>query len=191
LQSHEFPSWGYEIEQGATTIWERWDSFTKEEGFGRHNAAMNSFAHYAFGAVCEWMFRTLAGIASDGPGYSKITIRPSPPRPGSNAQHKPIDWVKASYDSIRGRIASEWRVDRKRFVLKVQIPANTTATVYVPAVDVARVTESGKPLNQADGVRLLRMEGDRAVVAIGSGRYEFASTGGVTPAKTALKTWKP
>ena len=123
LQSHEFPSWGYEIDQGATSIWERWDSYTKEDGFGRHNAAMNSFSHYAFGAVCEWMFRTLAGIDSDGPGYSKIIIRPTPPSPGSNAQHEPIDWVKASYDSIRGKIVSHWKVDGDRFQLDVTIPS--------------------------------------------------------------------
>jgi alpha-L-rhamnosidase len=191
LQSREFPSWGYEIEQGATTIWERWDSYTKEDGFGRHNAAMNSFAHYAFGAVCEWMFRTLAGIESDGPGYSRIIIRPTPPRPGSNAQHKPIHWVKASYDSIRGRIATNWRIDGDRFVLNVRIPTNTTAAVYVPAADAASVTEGGNSLNEAQGVRFLRLDGDLAVVAIQSGRYEFVSTGGLAPAEKALKTSKP
>ena len=82
FQSREFPSWGYEVEQGATTIWERWDSFTKEDGFGRHNAAMNSFSHYSFGAVCEWMFNTLAGIRSSGPGYKQDTDSPvRRPRP--------------------------------------------------------------------------------------------------------------
>lgn len=191
LQSNEFPSWGYEIEQGATTIWERWDSYTKEDGFGRHNAAMNSFAHYAFGAVCEWMFRNLAGIDSDGPGYAKILIHPTPPRPGSNAQHKPIDWANASYDSIRGCIESEWRVDGDRFLLNVAIPTNTTATVYIPAADAANITEGGKPLEQAEGVQLLRMERGRAVLAVDSGRYAFRSTGGITPAKTALKTSQP
>ena len=79
LQSREFPSWGYEIVNGATTVWERWDSYTKEDAFGRHNAAMNSFSHYAFGAVCEWLFQGLAGIDTDGPGYRKIWIRPGPP----------------------------------------------------------------------------------------------------------------
>jgi alpha-L-rhamnosidase len=191
LQSREFPSWGYEIEQGATTIWERWDSYTKEDGFGRHNAAMNSFAHYAFGAVCEWMFRTLAGIESDGPGYSRIIIRPKPPRPGSNAQHEPINWVKASYDSIRGRIETHWRIDGDRFLLNVRIPANTTATVYLPSADAASVTEGGNSLDQAEGVRLLRVDGDLAVVTIHSGHYEFVSTGGLAPAEKALKTSKP
>jgi len=191
LQSREFPSWGYEVEQGATTIWERWDSYTKEDGFGRHNAAMNSFAHYSFGAVCEWMFRVLAGIESDGPGYAKIIIRPTPPRPGSNAQRQPIDWVKASHDSIRGRIETEWRAGGDRYQLSVKIPTNTTATVYVPAADAASVTEGGKPLDRAEGVRLLRMDGDLAVVAVESGSYQFVSTGGLAPAETALDTSKP
>jgi len=76
FQSRQFPSWGYEVVNGATSIWERWDSYTKEDGFGRHNAAMNSFSHYAFGAVCEWMFRTLAGIDSDDPGLKHLILRP-------------------------------------------------------------------------------------------------------------------
>jgi alpha-L-rhamnosidase len=176
FQSRQFPSWGFEVVNGATTIWERWDSYTKEEGFGRHNAAMNSFSHYAFGAVCEWMFRDLAGIDTDGPGYRKILIRPGPPSPGSNPDVKPIDRVKASYGSRRGPIAVEWSREAKRFVLRVEIPANTTATVLLPAADAATITEGGKPLAEAAGVRLLRMEGGRAVLEIGSGRYAFSST---------------
>ncbi len=106
LQSREFPSWGYEISNGATTIWERWDSYTKEDAFGRHNAAMNSFSHYAFGAVCEWMFRTLAGINRTVPATKRSSFARIRPQPGSNAMHEPIDWVRASYDSIRGMIAA-------------------------------------------------------------------------------------
>ena len=191
LQSHEFPSWGYEIDQGATSIWERWDSYTKEDGFGRHNAAMNSFAHYSFGAVCEWMFRTLAGIASDGPGYNKIVIKPSPPSPGSNAQHEPIHWVKASYDSIQGRIVSNWKVDGDRFHLDVTVPTNTTATVYVPARDANRVTEAGRPLGDVKQVKVIGVEGDRVVLQVESGSYQFQSTGGILPASQAIKTSKP
>ena len=137
------------------------------------------------------MFRTLAGIESDDPGYSKIIIRPTPPRPGSNAQHKPIDWVKASHDSIHGRIETDWRINGDRFFLTVTIPANTTATVYLPAANEAGVTEGGKPLGQAKGVQLLRMDGGLAVVSIGSGRYHFVSTGGLPAAQTAIETSKP
>ncbi|MHB8970526.1 MAG: family 78 glycoside hydrolase catalytic domain [Pirellulaceae bacterium] len=191
FQSREFPSWGYEVEQGATTIWERWDSYTKEDGFGRHNAAMNSFAHYSFGAVCEWMFRTLAGIQSDGTGYRQIIIRPTPPSPGSNAERKPIDWVKASHKCVQGQIVSNWRVNDQQFDLEVTIPANTTATVYLPASDAKSVREGGKPLAQALGVKFVRMEGDRAVLTVGSGSYRFTSPGAIQAAKSADKTSKP
>jgi alpha-L-rhamnosidase len=179
FQSHKFPSWGYEVEQGATTIWERWNSFTKDKGFGgEQNASMNSFAHYSFGAVCEWMFFRLAGIDSDGPGYQRIIIRPSPPTSGSNPAREPINWVKAHYDSIHGRIVSNWRRTAAGFELETTIPANTTATVYVPATSAEKITEGGKPLAKARGVKLLRMENDRAVLAVESGAYRFVSTVG-------------
>jgi len=179
FQSRKFPSWGYEVEQGATTIWEHWDSYTKAQGFGgldgKKNASMNSFAHYSFGAVGEWMLGDLAGIRSDGPGYDKIIIHPHPPAPDSNPEPKPISWVKAHYDSIHGRIVSNWRNIAGRFELEVVIPANTTATIYVPAKSLSEVTESGKPAASAEGVKFLRLEQGRAVFGIGSGQYQFSS----------------
>ncbi len=176
FQSQKFPSWGYEVQQGATTIWERWNSYTKDKGFGgRQNAEMNSFAHYSFGAVCEWMFFRLAGIDTDGPGYRRIIIRPSPPSPGSNAEREPIHWVNAHYDSIHGRIVSNWRRTADRFELETTIPANTTATVYVLAKSAAGLTESGKPINEVAGVKLLRQEGETVVLAVESGSYRFQS----------------
>jgi alpha-L-rhamnosidase len=176
FQSRKFPSWGYEVEQGATTIWERWNSYTKDKGFGgKQNAEMNSFSHYAFGAVCEWMFDRLAGIDQAGPGFQRVIIRPSPPSPGSNPEREPIHWVKAHHDSIHGRIVSNWRRTGDRFELETTIPANTTATVYIPAKSANRITESRKPLGKATGVKFLRMEGDCAVLAVESGSYRFAS----------------
>lgn len=175
FQSREFPSWGFEVEQGATTIWERWDSYTRQDGFGRHNAAMNSFAHYSFGAVCEWMFRTLVGIDTETPGFGRLLIQPSPPAPGSNKKVAPIDWVRAHYDSRRGRIAVAWKLAEGRFACELTLPANTSATLRLPARDAATITESGRPLAEADGVRLLRMEGDRAVCELASGEYHFTS----------------
>jgi len=180
FQSQKFPSWGYEVAQGATTIWEHWDSYTKAHGFGgvsgTQNSSMNSFAHYSFGAVCEWMINDLAGIQSDGPGYEKIILHPHPPAPGSNHDHTPINWVKAHYDSIHGPIESNWKRTRGKFELEIKIPANTTATVYLPAGNADQITEGGKPLAKVTGVTLLRMEGDRAVLAVVSGNYRFAST---------------
>lgn len=180
FQSRRFPSWGYEVVNGATTVWERWDSYTKEHGFngadGTQNAAMNSFSHYSFGAVMEWGFRTLAGIDTDGPGFKRIIIRPQPPTPGSNPEQKPIDWVKAHYDSIHGRIVSNWRRTDAGFELETTIPPNTAATIYLPAWRSESVTESGKPLAKTKGVKIIGREGDRVVLAVEAGFYRFAST---------------
>lgn len=176
LQSHKFPSWGYEVDQGATTIWERWNSYTKEKGFGGdQNASMNSFAHYAFGAVCEWMFSRLAGIDTDDAGYNHIVIHPMPPSPESNPDHPPIDWVHAHYDSIHGRISSSWKRTKDSFQLDVSIPANTTGTVYLPASEKTVVTESGKSLSNATGVKLIRQNSENAILSIESGTYHFES----------------
>jgi alpha-L-rhamnosidase len=176
LQSHKFPSWGYEVDQGATTIWERWNSYTKEKGFGgEQNASMNSFAHYSFGAVCEWMFSRLAGIDTEDAGYNHIIIHPSPPSPDSNPDHPPINWVRAHYDSIHGRISSAWKRTKAQFELEVSIPANTIAKVYLPASEKAVLTESGNTLSNAVGVKLLRRDPNNAVLSIESGTYHFVS----------------
>jgi len=172
FQSRKFPSWGYEVEQGATTIWERWNSYTKDKGFG--DPGMNSFAHYAFGAVGEWMFSTLAGIDTDGPGYQRIIIRPSPPTPGSNREHEPINWVKAHYDSIHGRIVSSWRLKDGLFELETTIPANTTAAVFLPTTNEEKITEGGEPLAKGEGIGSCRLDANRVVLAVESGSYRFA-----------------
>ena len=180
FQSRQFPSWGYEVAQGASTVWERWDSFTKEHGFngenGKQNSAMNSFSHYSFGAVAEWMFRDLVGIDTEGAGFGRIVIRPrlsgGSPGPGVPA----LDWVEGEYDHARGKIAVASRRDAGQFKLNITVPANTMATVYVPAKDAAGITESGRALAAGGDVKFLRMEGDRAVCEVGSGQYQFVST---------------
>jgi alpha-L-rhamnosidase len=179
FQSRRFPSWGYEVEQGATSVWERWDSYTKEHGFngarGDQNAAMNSFSHYSFGAVMQWAFQTLAGIDTDGPAFKHILIHPRPPTAGSNPEQKPVDWVQAHYDSVRGRIVSHWRVFDGRFELRVTIPPNTTATVRLPATNSASVLEGRGPAMKARGITGFRMQNDVAVFEIESGSYNFTS----------------
>ena len=167
LTNKTYPSWGYSIENGATTIWERWNSYKKGKGF--QDSYMNSFNHYAFGSVCEWMFASMAGIDTDGAGFKRITIRPQPGGSG-------ITYTKASYDSIYGRIATYWRVRDGKFLLDLTIPANTTATVYIPARDADSITEGGKPASKAEAVRFLRIGDGRAVFAVGSGRYRFMSS---------------
>jgi len=158
-----FPSWGYEVVNGATSIWERWDSYTKEDGFGRHNAAMNSFSHYAFGAVCEWMFRTLAGIDSDDPGFRHLVLQPSPPAPGSNPVNTPIHWVKAHHDSINGRIVSNWKLENGVF----------TYDVFLPAAAIEDVAESGRPVGRSDLIKNRPEKDHPVVLEIGAGSYSF------------------
>ena len=175
FQSREFPSWGYPVVNGATSVWERWDSFTKEDGFGRHNAAMNSFSHYAFGAVCEWMFRFLVGIDTEGPGYSKILLRPGPPTPGSNPSVAAIEWVKAEYKSPRGRIAVAWKREPARFSYDVTVPANTAATLFLPAASPETISVNDQPLRGADGVKFLRAESSYVACSVSSGTYRFVS----------------
>jgi alpha-L-rhamnosidase len=173
FQSRDFPSWGYEVVNGATSIWERWDSYTKEDGFGRHNAAMNSFSHYAFGAVCEWMFRTLAGIDNGDAGFNHIILRPLPPAPESNPDNVPIHWFKAHYDSINGRIASAWRLENGTFTYDVTVPPNTTASVYLPAASLNEVTESGKPAKGLSFIKNRPVKGNPVVLDVGHGTYSF------------------
>ena len=124
LFSRRFPSWFYMIDQGATTMWERWDSWTKEHG--HQSKLMNSFNHYTIGSVVEWMYRIILGINFDEqtPGFKHILIQPQPGRP--------LTWAKGHYNSIYGNIEVEWSLDNEDFTLKVKIPPNTTATVHLP-----------------------------------------------------------
>jgi len=165
FHNETFPSWGFSIQHGATSIWERWDGWTPEKGF--QDPGMNSFAHYSFGAVCEWMFRTIGGIDTDGPAYKHIVIRPIP---GGR-----LSWAKTSYDSIQGKIATSWNLDGDKLRLTVTIPANTTATVYIPAGNAADIQEGKKPAPQAEGVQLIGMEGKTVLFNVGSGTYHFTS----------------
>ena len=179
FQSRKFPSWGYEVEQGANTVWERWDSFTKEHGFngatGSNNAAMNSFSHYAFGAVMEWGFRTLAGIDVGEPGGASYRIHPRLPAHGSNPDVPAIDWVKADWRSPRGTVRSHWRRVDRGVEMAVTIPPNTVARVVVPAKAAANVTEGGLPLGHLPGVRVIEVTDDGVVLSVESGSYSFVA----------------
>ena len=163
IQKRTYPSWGYSIDQGATTIWERWNSFSKDRGFG--DVKMNSFNHYSLGSCGEWMFRSMLGIESDGAGFKKIVMKPE--------FGEGITWARGHYDSIHGRIASDWKVEEDKFHWQITVPPNTTATIHVPATASTGVTESGEPAKQAEGVNFLRMEEGRAVFEVGSGTYTF------------------
>jgi alpha-L-rhamnosidase len=164
LLSDTFPSWGYPIKYGATSIWERWDGWTKEKGF--QDFRMNSFAHYSLGAVGRWMFQTVAGIDTAEPGFQHLVIRPQPA--------EGLSWVKAGYHSLHGQIATGWRTERGKLTLKVTIPANTTALVHLPIADPAKATEGDRPVAQAEGVTFVRREGGESIFAVGAGEYRFA-----------------
>lgn len=176
FQSREFPSWGYPVVNGATSIWERWDSFTKENGFGGdNNASMNSFSHYAFGAVCQWMFQNLAGIDTDGAGYKKILLKPINPFVGNTTPNEPIHWVKASYESPAGPIKVEWQLDKSRYEYSVQVPANTSATLYLPTRPLDAIQINGGPMNEAKGARFRQYEEGSSVFELEPGTYHFES----------------
>ncbi len=167
LQNDTFPSWGYSIKHGATTIWERWDGWTPEKGF--QDPGMNSFNHYSFGSVGEWMYAVVGGIDLDPqvPGYERFVLRP---RPGGGLTH-----AKAELQSAYGTIGSDWTIEGGRLHWTIDVPPNTSATVYVPTSDPASVVESGRPAAQAEGLKPLRSEPEAAVFEAGSGRYEITA----------------
>lgn len=122
LLNHDYPSWGYEVQAGATTMWERWNSLKPDGSFG--DVTMNSFNHYAYGAVGDWMYRHIAGIAPVEPGYRRFAVAPVP---GGGLTHG-----GGSLDTAYGRIATAWTLSAGRFHLDVTVPAGTTADVTLP-----------------------------------------------------------
>ncbi|AXK32061.1 rhamnosidase [Streptomyces armeniacus] len=161
LEQRTFPSWGYQIDNGATTMWERWDSIKPDGSF--QDVGMNSFNHYAYGCVGEWMYQNIAGIAPGSPGFREITVRP---RPGGGVRS-----ASGRYASPYGPVATRWTWDgADRFELTVTVPVNATAEVWVPAAraeDVAR----------GDGAEFVRTAEGCAVFAVGSGRHRFGTGG--------------
>ncbi|HET8778755.1 MAG TPA: family 78 glycoside hydrolase catalytic domain, partial [Agromyces sp.] len=163
LLNRTYPSWGFQIDRGATTMWERWDAIREDGSFG--DLAMNSFNHFAPGAVGNWMYRTIGGIQQLEPGYKKTLIAPTP---GGGLQY-----AKVGYDSVYGRISSDWKLTADGLALMVDVPPNTTATVELPADNALAVLESGTAAADADGVHSLNVDDGTARVEVGSGHYEF------------------
>ena len=164
LLQETYPSWLYMVRMGATTIWERWNSIQPDGSI--HEPGMNSFNHYAFGCVGEWLFRFVAGIEELEPGFKRIRIKP---------HLDGLDFVRASYRSVQGLIAVEWQKGGNRLHLNVTVPANTTALVYVPTKDAESVSEGGKPAAQSEGVRFVGTENGYAVFEVTSGTYRFTA----------------
>jgi alpha-L-rhamnosidase len=166
LNRSEFPSWLYPVRHGATTMWERWDGIKPDGSF--QDKSINSFNHYAYGSIGEWMYQVMAGIRidPDAPGYRHILIEP---QPGGGFTR-----VYGSHETPYGRVSAGWTAMNGMFTLMVEVPPNTHATVRLPNARLERITESGTPLRQAAGVANARQE-DAAVTAdVGSGNYQFA-----------------
>jgi alpha-L-rhamnosidase len=153
----DYPGWGYMLEKGATTWWEQWNGHWSQ-------------IHSCFTSLDGWFYQGLAGIRPDPakPGFKQIIVKP--------AVVGDLTWVKCHHDSPYGRIVSNWKKDGDKLTMEVTIPANTMATVFVPAKDTAAVTESGKVAHEAGGMKFLRMENGAAVYGVGSGSYRFQST---------------
>ncbi|MFF5986763.1 alpha-L-rhamnosidase [Prauserella flavalba] len=156
LTQRGYPSWGYTIDRGATTIWERWNGWTDEDGFA--SARMNSLNHYSLGSVGAWLVEGVAGLAAAEPGYARLRIAP---RPG------PLRWAEAEYRSVRGTVRCGWQRTDDRIRLALTVPPGVTATVCLPGTGA--VFEDGRPAGGADGV--LAAEPDGSALTVSSGTY--------------------
>lgn len=162
LLQETYPSWLYPVKMGATTIWERWDGIKPDGSF--QNAGMNSFNHYAYGAIGDWIYRVVTGIDTDesGVGYKKIIIKPH--------LTAKLTYAKAELQTYYGKIVSEWKTENGKMTFNIEIPANTTATISLPATSLDDLTENNVKVAQFKNAKL---ENGRAVFEVGSGRYSF------------------
>jgi len=165
LLQDSYPSWLYPVKMGATTIWERWDGIKPDSSF--QTPGMNSFNHYAYGAIGDWMYRVVAGIDTyeDGPGYRHSRIAP---HPGGRLRSAAAD-LETGY----GRLSSHWQLEQDTLHVDVVVPANTTSTVYIPAPDGGLITEGGRNLSTVKEIRIEGIEKGYLIVGLGSGEYHF------------------
>jgi len=159
VSQRNFPGWGHMLESGATTLWEHWEL---SENTYSHN-------HPMFGSVSEWFYKWVAGIQADSSaiGFDKIIIRPQ--------IIADVTWVKAHYNSVHGKIISEWKLDEHSFNLNIAIPVNSTATVYLPAENITEIKEGGADISSVKDIEFVKMENGNAVFMVGSGFYSFES----------------
>jgi alpha-L-rhamnosidase len=165
LLNENYPSWLYPVKQGATTIWERWDGQKPDGTF--QDVGMNSFNHYAYGSIGDWMYRVVAGLDTDPSeaGYRHMLVRP---RPGGTFTH-----ATASLETPYGAAGSGWKVDGDALHVEVRVPANAHASVWLPNATLGQVVESGKAVTTAAGITKAAQEGDAVRLEIGSGDYVF------------------
>ncbi len=165
LLQDTYPSWLYPVKMGATTIWERWDGQKPDSSF--QTPGMNSFNHYAYGAIGDWMYRTMAGLDTyvDGVGYKHISIKP---HIGGG-----ITQVSASLQTYYGKLSSGWKTETDKVLFDMEIPANTTATVYIPARAENTISESGRSISAVTEIKKEGMENGYLRLQLGSGKYHF------------------
>lgn len=168
LRQREYPSWLYPVLNGATTIWERLNSYTLEDGFGGNNS-MNSFNHYSFGAVGAWMYNYSLGIRRDeaSPGFRHFILEPVPD------PDRVLTFAKGYFDSPYGRIVSSWEWVGPATLYRFTVPPNTSATLRLAAKSLKQVTEGGRRLRRAPGISQLKEGDGRVQLELASGTYEF------------------
>jgi alpha-L-rhamnosidase len=166
LLQESYPSWLYPVKMGATTIWERWDGQKPDSTF--QDPGMNSFNHYAYGAIGDWMYRVSAGIETMGPGYKHLILQPHP--------SKKLTYSKASFESSYGTVASGWERKGTKLIIGVRIPANSIATIILPVDSPAKATENGKSISENKNFSGIRTEGKKLLIEAGSGDYVFEYT---------------
>ncbi|MEO6733831.1 MAG: family 78 glycoside hydrolase catalytic domain [Ferruginibacter sp.] len=167
LLQETFPSWLYPVNMGATTIWERWNGIRPDSTF--EPASMNSFNHYAYGAIGDWMYRQMVGLDTeeDGVGYKKINIQP---HIGGGFTHAAV-----TYQTPYGKLSSGWKIENGRLIVDAEIPANTTVTIYIPATNADVVLEGGKKVSSIKGIQIGDVENGYVKMNVGSGRYNFST----------------
>ncbi len=167
LLQEKYPSWLYPVKMGATTIWERWDGIKPDGSF--QVPSMNSYNHYSYGAIGDWMYRVMVGLDTyeDGPGYKHIKIQP---HIGGGFTH-----ASASLQTYYGKLSSGWKLEQGRVLMDVSIPVNTTATVFIPAGNAGDITENGSALSSLPDVKILGMQNGYVSVLLGSGEYHFVA----------------
>jgi alpha-L-rhamnosidase len=159
LFQESYPSWLYPVKMGATTIWERWDGIKEDGTF--QNDGMNSFNHYAYGAIGEWMYNHIAGIKLSAPGYKQLTIAPEPGGKLTSA--------KGTLMTPYGLVKSEWKIENGKILLDISIPANTTASLLLPKAAQKEVKENGLSLK----TEASNAAGKDVQLSRGSGDYHF------------------
>lgn len=165
LLQETYPSWLYPVKMGATTIWERWDGIKPDGTF--QVPSMNSYNHYAYGAIGDWMYRVMVGLDTyeDGTGYKHSKIQPHIGGGFTNAA--------ASLQTYYGKLSNSWKVSGDQLMMEIEVPANTTATVFVPAKNANDITESGIAISQSKDIKLIETKEGSVKLSLGSGKYQF------------------